>query len=312
MHIKLSEKNFQKAKDYLLEQGRPLEQARFRRIFEKGAQAKGSAKEVIAALQTYQNPDWGFGHALEPDCRAPESSVLAGIQALQRFYSLGTSVEEPMLVQLIHWFRSHLYTTTHGSYWSFLPAKAQHSPHAPWWDQCDKGSLAKRFSGFEVNPRAEIVALLWQWPSLLPKGLLAQLTVETKDAILRGLNANDIYGQRAAAFFAGMPSVPNEERQPVLEYLQDILPARVDVRKQKINPLIVAPLPEHPLVPQLRPEIQIALDRLINSQGSDGSWQPTWSWQDRNPEAWAEALRDWQSIQTMNALATLWAWDRLG
>ncbi len=35
------------------------------------------AERVLAVLRTHQNPDGGFGGALEPDLRAPDSHPLA-------------------------------------------------------------------------------------------------------------------------------------------------------------------------------------------------------------------------------------------
>src|SRR5437588_499975 len=38
---------------------------------------------VLDALRAYRNPDGGFGHALEPDVRAPESEPAATLHALE-------------------------------------------------------------------------------------------------------------------------------------------------------------------------------------------------------------------------------------
>lgn len=309
MQMKLSIRAFERAQDYLLTQGRPLEQARFQRLF-----AGGSATDVLKALAQYQNEDGGFGHALEPDCRAPESNVLATVKALHRLYQLGASSEAPMLVSLVKWLQKQLQTNKDGSFWSFLPPTAETSPHAPWWNQENKHDLAERFGGFWVNPRAEIIALLWQWPQLLPEGLLTQLTAETKDAILLGVPEHDLYGQRAAAFFAGMPALPPEYRQPVFDYLNDVLPVRLQkaAHPHAFSALWVAPVPEHPLGNSLRVAIHNSLDQLIQAQGEDGAWEPVWDWSDQFPETWPQAHTDWKSIQTMNALSMLWAWNRLG
>src|SRR5215510_14808730 len=38
---------------------------------------------VLEALRAYRNPDGGFGHALEPDVRAPDSEPASVLQALE-------------------------------------------------------------------------------------------------------------------------------------------------------------------------------------------------------------------------------------
>ena len=68
---KLTQPAFQRAKNFIMDQGRALDQRRFEFHFEDG-----SADAVFAALAPYQNDDGGFAHTLEPDIRSPFSSVL--------------------------------------------------------------------------------------------------------------------------------------------------------------------------------------------------------------------------------------------
>jgi hypothetical protein len=48
--------------------GRLIDRHRFTHLFEGGERGP-----VLAALAAYQNPDGGFGNALEPDLRGPGS-----------------------------------------------------------------------------------------------------------------------------------------------------------------------------------------------------------------------------------------------
>ena len=72
------------ARRFLETEARALELARFRCSFEDAP-----AASVVEALAAYQNPDGGFGHGLEPDLRAPQSSVLCTSIALQILRELG-------------------------------------------------------------------------------------------------------------------------------------------------------------------------------------------------------------------------------
>ena len=54
--------NFEKAANFIWENGRLLE----RRLFDYYFRG-GSKNSVINAIKAYQNEDGGFGHALEPD-----------------------------------------------------------------------------------------------------------------------------------------------------------------------------------------------------------------------------------------------------
>lgn len=307
----LSPEAFARARAFVLERGRTLEAARFRHTF-----ASGEAGDVLTALRAYQNPDGGFGRALEPDVRAPQSSVLATAQALRVLHDLEVPASEPLLVGAAAWLRSQLDTEEGDNVWPFLPPEAEAHPHAPWWNQQEPGQLARTFGGFRVNPRAEIVARLWRWPDLLPEGLLPLLTVEARDAILAGLDAGDVNGHHVAAVFAQAQDVPEVHREPVLEYLHDILPGRVartpeDFSGYGLNPLHVAPTPASPLAPALEEPLAAALAHLLASQAGDGSWGPNWSWSGQFPEAWPQAEAEWRSVLTLEALMTLRDWGRL-
>jgi len=302
---------FDRARAFLLERGRPLDAARFRHAFEGG-----SPGAVLEALSLYQNPDGGFGRALEPDVRALDSSVLATSVALGTLHDLEVSASGPLLVGAVEWLRSQLQVEEGGSVWPLLPPEAEAHPHAPWWNQQEAGQLARTFGGFRVNPRAGIVARLWRWPELLPEGLLALLTVETRDAILAGLEPEDVNGHHVAALFAQTPEVPELHRLPVLEYLGDVLPGRVAqtpdaLAEYGLSALPVAPTPASPLAHPLAEPLAAALTHLLTSQAPDGSWGPTWSWFGQFPEAWPQAELEWRSALTLEALLALRAWGRL-
>ena len=44
--------------------------------------------EIIEELKSYQNPDGGFGHGLEPDVTLPESSVVCTDEAVEVLNSI--------------------------------------------------------------------------------------------------------------------------------------------------------------------------------------------------------------------------------
>ena len=62
---------FNRAREFLLSEARPLERAIFVHAFDGGI-----IDQVLAQLEGFQNRDGGFGQALEPDVRTPTSSAL--------------------------------------------------------------------------------------------------------------------------------------------------------------------------------------------------------------------------------------------
>src|SRR5829696_4614676 len=51
---------------------------------------------VLDAPRAYRNPDGGFGHALEPDVRGPESDPAATVPALEVLAEVG-ALDDPMV-----------------------------------------------------------------------------------------------------------------------------------------------------------------------------------------------------------------------
>ncbi|MFI9006630.1 hypothetical protein ACIGNX_05265 [Actinosynnema sp. NPDC053489] len=72
------------ARSFIWLNARVLEQRRFRYLFDGG-----SGDAVVAAVEAYRNDDGGFGHALEPDGRGPDSQPLHTYTALSLLAEVG-------------------------------------------------------------------------------------------------------------------------------------------------------------------------------------------------------------------------------
>ncbi len=70
--------DFDAAATFIAANARVIDRRRFERLF--GGGGAGAVRDAVAA---YRNSDGGFGHALEPDCRAPGSQPLAVDMALR-------------------------------------------------------------------------------------------------------------------------------------------------------------------------------------------------------------------------------------
>ena len=66
----------EKGENFIWENARLLERAIFSYHFYSGSDIR-----ILEILKTYQNEDGGFGHALEPDLRTPDShpSLLSSV-----------------------------------------------------------------------------------------------------------------------------------------------------------------------------------------------------------------------------------------
>ncbi len=88
----------------------------------------GSREAVVAALAAYANADGGFGHALEPDLRSPESQPVfqeAGLRILDE-----VGFDAALVEGLLRYLPT--ITTAEGGVPAVLPSAARY-PRAPWW-----------------------------------------------------------------------------------------------------------------------------------------------------------------------------------
>jgi hypothetical protein len=306
----LNTEAFARARQFLKTRARPLERALFEHRFE-GAPAVGALTE----LASFQNPDGGFGQALEPDLRTPSSSALATGIALRLLLELGCDDDHLLVQQAIHWLLNAYDPMER--VWRAVPRDGNEHPHAPWWHD-ERGSLARTFDGFLVIPRAELVGLFHRVPSLVPGRWLRDITertvadLETIEPFGSGGGDDLVYALRLAS----APGLPEPLRARLLARLRQVVPTVVSRDPAEwdgycITPLKLAPTPESPVADLIEDEIQAHLDFLIERQTADGAWDPVWTWGDAYPDDWARARQEWQGELTLGALTSLRAWGRL-
>ncbi|WP_340645764.1 hypothetical protein [Phenylobacterium sp.] len=134
-----------RAREFLLRNGRLLERRLFEHHFEGG-----SAEPVVRALAAYQGRDGGFGSALEPDKRDPHSQPVD----VQIAFEILDEVDafDPLTVgRVCDWLSS--VATPEGGLPFALPS-VNASPHAVWWKV--EGAQPPA----DINPTAAIVGLL--------------------------------------------------------------------------------------------------------------------------------------------------------
>src|SRR5262249_59371381 len=112
----------------------------------------GQSAQVVAALRGYQNADGGFGNALEPDKRCPDSQPVDVEVALRVLDELGDEgLWRDPLIERVFDFLARI-TTAEGGIPFVLPTVRAY-PRAPWWEADDNPPASP-------NPTAAIVGLL--------------------------------------------------------------------------------------------------------------------------------------------------------
>ncbi len=300
---RLSQNAFGRAARFLTEGARTLEAARFRHAFE-GAPAEAA----VEALGAYQNADGGYGRALDPDVRTPSSAALVTAQALLRLAELGAPDDHPQVRAAC----AYLERTRDPERWTWriVPEDVDAYPHPSWWGSA---GLEERFGDFLVNPRSEVVAGLLAFEDVVDEGWLAEVAEDTVRAVeTRELDMHELLAALALLEAPGLPVGSRARARAACEQAAERLVATDPGTWSGyvLQPVEVAPRPDSPLHHMFSGSVQANLDVLIERQGEDGAWSPTWRW-DSYAEAWQEARREWQGVLTLRTLESLRAYDRI-
>jgi hypothetical protein len=284
--------DIQAAERFLAGSARVVDRRLFQRLFRGGP--AGAVRDAVAA---YRNEDGGFGHALEPDCRASASQPATTEMAL-RLLHLGDAWDEDLALGACDWLMR--VAPAAGGATFVLPSVAQ-APHAPWWVPAEGNPPSPiQTGGIAATLYDRGVAHPW----------LDRATAVMWDLIenLAEPGPYEMFG-----VLAFLQSVPDRARaRAAFEKAGPLLLERglvaldPEAAGDVHGPLDYAPLPgsiARPLFDEAT--ISAHLDHLAASQRDDGGWMFAWlSW---SPAAEA----DWRGFITVEALRVLRANGRL-
>jgi hypothetical protein len=278
--------DFDAAAGFIAGHARVLDRRVFERLF-----AGGPAGPVRDAVAAYRNTDGGFGHGLEPDCRAAASQPAAVEMAL-RILDLADSWDEPLVRDAVDWLAT--VAPAEGGATFVLPTVSE-GPHAPWWVPADG------------NP-----------PSLIQTGQIAALLYAHGFAHPWLEGATKVMWES----IAGLTEPSGYEMFGVLSFLEHVPDrARAEAAFQRTGPLLLerglvtldpeapgethSPLDFAPLPGSIArglfdaATIDAHLDHLAAAQRDDGGWMFNWT-------SWSTAAEaDWRGFMTVDALRVL-------
>lgn len=159
---------FEKARDFIYRNARPVDLACFQYHFEGGEK-----ENVLNALSYYQNNDGGFGHALEPDCCNPNSSPVQTWAATEVLRKIGFADKDNLLIKgILKYLESGVdFDKDHNQWLNVIPSNNDY-PHAIWWGYGQNGS------DFKYNPTACLAGFIIKFAdkesSLYKKGCKSQ------------------------------------------------------------------------------------------------------------------------------------------
>ena len=301
----LSRRAFSACREFLEATARPVELAGFRHAF-LGA----PTQPVLDALREFRNDDGGFGHALEPDLRTPDSSALCTSVALRILRLLEISREHAFVSGSIGFLLASLDRGRCG--WRIIPETAESSPRAPWWYQRGR---EESFDAFSLNPTAEILGYLFDHRERVGQEVVSAVSDRVFSELDRPLDL-EMHELLCCLRLFRTRDLPENLRgrlhARLIQSIKDTVACDPeDWRGYSLRPLQVADAPDSPFVAGLRDAVAENLDYVIASQNADGSWTPTWSWDDSFPEAWAKAKDEWSGVITLDNLLTLEGFGRI-
>ena len=271
------------AERFVLANARLLERHRTARLLHGGP-----VEPILAALRAYRNADGGFGHALEPDVRGPESEPAATLHALDVLAEVG-ELRDPMVAGAARWIAG--IADPDGGVPFVLPAAALH-PHAPWMVPVEGGSQIT----FALAAVLQRTGARTPWLDRAGEWCWARLA-----------RPDELHPYAVKFALAFLDAAPDAQRAAVVvETLRPRLGPDGSIAvtggtaDERLTPLALSPAPGSRSRALFTPQqIDDDLDRLERGQHDDGGWTFDWL-------GWSEGQAvEWRGIVTLLALTTL-------
>ena len=287
--------DFHAAAAFVAANARVLDWRRFQRLFEDGP-----ASAVRDAVAAYRNEDGGFGHALEPDCRAPGSQPAAAEMAL-RILDEADAWDEDLVRGACDWLAAVAPAEGGAAFVEAGPQALDGWPHAPWWVP-------------EEDHPASLIATGMIAGTLHARGVSHPWLDGATEVMWNRIGTlSEPGGYEMFGVLGFLQHVPDRNR--AREAFSRVGPLIIERRLVALDPeasgevhgvLDFAPEPDS-LARALFDDVTVTahLDHLARAQQDDGGWTFNWP-------AWSPAAeRDWRGFLTVDALRLLRANGRL-
>lgn len=280
--------NTNTAKNFVLQNARPLELAVYKYFFENEPN-----KAVVDELLKFQNSDGGFGNALEPDFFNPNSSPVATNDAIITLCRVNALDRDSEIVKgIVRYLESHDSFSKDKKRWLFAIDSNKDYPHAIWWEKKGDG-----ISGF--NPSVSLAAFLVCYGNRSP--LYEEIV---KEGFEYSETAEEVSGDSLKCFLLayGLLKTNNIDDIIDLEHFKNLLCKAIDnsickdIEKYGVE---YVSMPSdffsgtylEFITPEIKPLIAAEKEILGNLQREDGGFDIAWKWYTPYPEF--EQARAW-------------------
>lgn len=277
------------AATFMVTQARLLDWRRFEVLFRDG-----DPEAALAALEGYRNPDGGYGHGLEPDCRSVTSQPGGALHAFEVFADIGPATS-PRAVGLCDWLAS--ISLTDGGIPFALPIPDPFGS-APFWVGADPTVSSLQITAIVVATAHRVAAhdpavAAHPWLETATRYCLAEIDKigEAPHALVLAF-AMKLLDQLGDA----------HRVEKLGRYIPDdgLVAVGGGIEGETMRPLDFAPDPEGPARELFKAEVVEAdLRRLAGAQHDDGGWRV-----DYTSYSPAAAL-EWNGLFTVGTLSLL-------
>ncbi|MDD3400110.1 MAG: hypothetical protein PHT58_00560 [Eubacteriales bacterium] len=286
---------YDRARDFIYRNARPIDLARWKYLFEDG-----SREEVVACLSAYQNKDGGFGHALEPDCWNERSTPLQTWTATRIIKEIDfEDTTNPLILGILDYLESG--DEFDGHRWHGLNTVKSNNdyPHAPWWAYLHETETS-------FNPTASLIGFILKYA---PKGspLHQKACGLAREAYADFKKRFPLDSMHEIACFVELYGYIKECQEQNLVDLDEFF----GLLKQQISMAITYQTDTWLTEYVCKPSMFIAAsksdfyadnqnicgfecDFIRKTQNSDGTWSVNWSWSEY-PQQWAISKNWWKS-----------------
>lgn len=297
---KLTNSTFKECEANIRQYGRKLEKLRFENRFRNGFEEK-----VAEELEKYQNEDGGFGNALEPDFRLPESSPLATSIALRYLKEVDTPLESQNMIEpAVRYLENSFDKERMG--WFAVPKEVNDHPHAWWWhyDEEDDMTIIDKNWG---NPSAEIIAYLYRYRNYTSRSDVDRLIDKAIKYIRekeKFKSENELY-----CYIYLYEEVSRRDKRRLEEHISKAVDQVVVYDEDKWTEYVPRPLDlvDHPDREDFglrEDKIQSNLDFLVNRFKEKKMLEPNWDTSVYEGE-FERAIEEWKGVLTLEALNIL-------
>ncbi|MDQ6984824.1 MAG: hypothetical protein Q9M91_04055 [Candidatus Dojkabacteria bacterium] len=288
-----------KAKEFIKSNARELDKTLYEYLFERG-----SRDRVLNELKNYQNADFGFGNALEPDMRTNNSSAIATTLAFQYFERLNIDKLPDFLNDSLNYFINTF--DEERNMWRAITLAANKSAHAPWWNF----DLENDKTGFDLtwgNPSAEIIGYLLKYKNNFDKVNLERILGFAKDRLL---NSQDMEYHELLCYKRLNKVLVESGDKSLSKKLGELILKSVDLDSSNWDNYVPMPInfidsENDQYYELLNDSYKENLEWLVLKQENDGGWYPSWSWYGDYDSEWEAAKIEWAGYITLNNLVKL-------